>query len=128
MTGASTELRPVLVVKGRCVLCGCTEGAACFLEEAGGACWWVNRDKTLCSHHPQRDLKRAVELIKGIRPRTWKEYVRVLVNAGYTEQRAEEILTDPAQLDRELAREARKLEELGAREVADLVRSHMGKR
>lgn len=34
---------------GICRVCGCTESNACFNPEQGN-CWWVDEDRTLCSH------------------------------------------------------------------------------
>lgn len=32
-----------------CKRCGCGEDKPCF-NETYGYCWWINRDKTVCSH------------------------------------------------------------------------------
>ncbi len=54
------------VVAGRCILCGCTDGKACS-DQHGGTCWWVDDSHTICSFHPQAEIKRAVERVKELR-------------------------------------------------------------
>jgi hypothetical protein len=36
-------------MEGICKICGCTEDNACY-HQAFGPCWWLNKDKDLCSH------------------------------------------------------------------------------
>lgn len=52
------EYRKIRVIKkykktnyksGVCLVCGCTENNACYISGIG-ACWWVNKTRTLCSH------------------------------------------------------------------------------
>ena len=35
--------------KGICKQCGCTWNTAC-VDEIHGACWWMDKGETLCSH------------------------------------------------------------------------------
>ncbi|MCQ9212378.1 MULTISPECIES: hypothetical protein [unclassified Streptococcus] len=34
---------------GICRRCGCTWNTAC-IDEIHGACWWMDKNRTLCSH------------------------------------------------------------------------------
>ncbi|EPU42862.1 MULTISPECIES: hypothetical protein [Streptococcus] len=37
------------IEKGICKQCGCTWNTAC-VDEIHGACWWMDKGETLCSH------------------------------------------------------------------------------
>jgi hypothetical protein len=44
---------------GRCVICGCTQDDACVDMRSGSGCAWVDRDRLLCTAHPQRAIDAA---------------------------------------------------------------------
>lgn len=59
---------PVLLERGRCRVCGCTDLQACDLG-AGFMCWWVDEYHTLCSAPrclavvPLAELERTAGLV-----------------------------------------------------------------
>lgn len=47
--GFPGELQQLIPKEGQCVVCGCTWDNPCYAQHVG-PCWWVDEEKTLCSH------------------------------------------------------------------------------